>query len=258
MELKFDKYHGAGNDFIIIDGRFGLPDLTQETIASWCKRATGIGADGLIIVHNNADYDFEMKYYNADGREGSMCGNGGRCIAAFANKLGLCAEQTIFLASDGLHHATIHSDTLVSLAMNDASIPEFLGDGWFVNTGSPHLVLLVENIDTIDMMQYGKELRFNNRFAPDGTNVNVIQEKNNVYFIRTYERGVEAETLSCGTGAVAAALSLAAAKHINMGSIELNARGGLLMVSFNKKQNNYTDIVLHGPVHFVYSGQIQL
>jgi diaminopimelate epimerase len=254
MNLKFSKYHGAGNDFILIDAVSQQVNLSELEINTLCNRRFGIGADGLMLVLPSDSYDFKMKYYNADGREGTMCGNGGRCIVAFAQKLGLVKNIAKFIAIDGEHKAECLQDGNVSLGMNNVLKIETFNDGWFVDTGSPHFVQQVNNISSVDINVLGKALRFDSRFEL-GTNVNFFEIKNNQIHIRTFERGVEAETLACGTGAVALAVVLAYT-HTSQFPIEINAKGGVLKVEGLSASGGYLNIVLTGPVQHVFDGEV--
>ena len=208
MLVHFSKYHGTGNDFVMIDGRQLNADfLDQKRIQRLCHRRFGIGADGLIILGKSESHPFAMRYYNADGREGTMCGNGGRCIMAFARRLGIAGNEASFVGIDGIHHARMLDNGLIRLKLKDVEGVNRLGDGYLVDTGSPHFVRFVSDLDQVDMETMGKEIRHQERFGQEGVNVNFVQviDEGNV-LIRTYERGVEAETLACGTGVAAAAL----------------------------------------------------
>lgn len=234
MEIGFSKYHGTGNDFIIIDARRDRLELTPQHIADMCHRRFGIGADGLMLLHSSKQHDFAMQYFNSDGFEGSMCGNGGRCIAAFAARLGISHNIARFEAVDGLHEADVKLDSSIALRMSDTGLPKDLGDAWFINTGSPHFVMFRKDVSNINVEKEGEIYRHDARFAPQGTNVNFVEDKSNYLFVRTFERGVEAETLSCGTGSVATALCFSFANNIDEGSVALQTRGGSLDVSFRK------------------------
>jgi len=257
MKIEFSKYHGAGNDFIIVDSRKNELILSEKNIAFLCHRRFGIGGDGLMTIHKSDVADFDMKYYNSDGKEASMCGNGGRCISLFALKNNIATNKMIFSAIDGLHSAIV-TDNEVNLAMTDVNEIIELKDGYFLNTGSPHFVKIVEDIEKVDVYIEGKALADDKRFAPQRTNVNFIELSKDKIKIATYERGVEDETLACGTGTVAAAI---VANNFNLTSkmpVKLAAKGGNLSVSFTKKQNTFTDIILTGPAEFVFSGIIEL
>jgi len=257
--VNFYKYHGAGNDFIIIDARkIDLSIFTTDRIADLCNRRLGIGADGLMLLNNCDISDFSMKYYNSDGKEGSMCGNGGRCIAYFAYNLGVSNKKGCFSAIDGLHDFEIVNDSEVNLLMSDVNSFYVLSDGYFVNTGSPHFVMFYDDISGIDVNIEGKRIRNDKRFSPLGLNANFVCINNNVLHIRTYERGVENETLACGTGAVAAAISYCLKTEKKLNEYTIIAKGGILNVSFNKEDETYKNIWLRGPVQIVYKGELVL
>jgi diaminopimelate epimerase len=255
----FHKFHGAGNDFILIDNR----QLTFEAdkislVAGMCDRRFGIGADGLMLLQEHPVYDFEMRYFNSDGREASMCGNGGRCIVAFAHKLGIIGTQTKFMAFDGIHEATLISTEDVNLRMSDVNAIEVDGNEFYMNTGSPHFVRFVETLENLDVDKEGKAVRFNDRFRAEGTNVNFVLFEDGKLTVYTYERGVEAETLACGTGITASALSAALLTGLSSGSFPVKAKGGNLSVSFDKSDRGFTNIWLRGPVTYVFEGKIPL
>ncbi|WP_460638534.1 diaminopimelate epimerase [Larkinella harenae] len=254
--MEFFKYQGTGNDFILIDDRNETFPVSQERIAQLCHRRFGIGADGLILLRNHPDYDFRMVYFNADGGEGSMCGNGGRCIVRFAHDLGLFEKETRFLAVDGEHLASVNGGE-VSLKMNDVARIDQQTDYSFLNTGSPHFVKLVEDIESMDVVAEGRPVRYSEQFAPGGTNANFIEAiGNNALFVRTYERGVEDETYSCGTGVTAAAL--VAHQQLGMASpVAIRTLGGNLNVSFETAENGgFNNLYLTGPALRVYRGSI--
>ncbi|MDD4148582.1 MAG: diaminopimelate epimerase [Bacteroidales bacterium] len=257
MILSFEKYHGTGNDFIIIESNKLIFQLTNEQIALLCHRRFGIGADGVMIIKKSKDYDFEMQYFNSDGFEGSMCGNGGRCIAAYANKHGFAKNEMAFSAIDGVHKADIEGD-LVLLGMNDVTEIETFEDGCFLNTGSPHFVSFINNINKLDVYVEGLKIANQERFAPERTNVNFVEFHNNNSKIATFERGVEDETLSCGTGTVATAITLHFYKKTSATTIDLLAKGGKLSVSFDENAGIYQNIKLIGPAKFVFKGEIYL
>ncbi len=271
MTLEFYKFHGAGNDFILADNRqdaftrSGL--MNQQGIAGLCDRHKGIGADGLMLLEPYAEADFKMLYFNSDGLPGTMCGNGGRCMVAFAHQLGIIKESTRFAASDGIHHAQIleseNPEWTIALKMIDTSLPVKISEGYQVNTGSPHLVIFVQDVQAVDVVARGRQLRHSSAFAPEGINVNFVQVLNEgILKIRTYERGVEHETMACGTGAVAAAL--AAREHGIINATNhylLKASGGELQVSFKAADPTSTlirDITLTGPARMVFSGTLNL
>lgn len=259
MIWNFHKYHGAGNDFIVIDNRKLLFTANEEVISKLCHRRFGIGADGLLLLENSADYDFSMRYFNSDGREGSMCGNGGRCIAAFAYKHLKLNEKITFLAVDGIHQAEIlksgNGISQVRLKIADVTQVQH-GEGYYVlDTGSPHYVRFVENADKTDVVAEGKAVRYSPLF-PEGTNVDFVEIKNEKLYVRTYERGVEDETLSCGTGVTASAI--AASFVIPANAYEITTRGGNLNVSFTREKEHFTNVWLEGPAAFVYMGEIEI
>lgn len=265
MHVNFYKYQGAGNDFIMIDNRNGVFSATKEQIEQMCNRHFGIGADGLILVENTSDADFKMVYYNSDGRLSSMCGNGGRCIAAFAIHLGICNHNSLlrFLAVDGDHTAkvmqSIPNGFLIDLEMQPVQGIEQLDDQTVIlDTGSPHYVTLCSDIDSLNLVNIALDIRYNERFAAQGINVNFIQREGANLKVRTYERGVEDETLSCGTGVVAS--YLAAEVLLNGFKPEkILTKGGELQVTAEKKSPEYfTNVHLIGPAVQVFEGKIQL
>lgn len=261
MILHFEKYQGTGNDFIIADNRDqSLSELSTHNIQFLCDRHQGIGADGLMLLQNKEGFDFEMKYYNADGKEGSMCGNGGRCITLFAKKIGINKQQFKFLGSDGPHEAHIRSSNFVALKMKD--VPHILEqDGDFIlNTGSPHFIRFVHDIHGLDVFKEGQSIRYSKEFAEHGINVNFVtpEKDKNSLLIRTYERGVENETLSCGTGATAAALACSPTRS-GFNKATVITRGGTLEIEYNKTENmQFNNIWLCGPAQFVYTGTIEI
>lgn len=262
MKTKFNfyKYQGTGNDFVIIDNRdlkFNRND--HALVAKLCDRRFGIGGDGLMLLQNKQGFDFEMVYYNSDGRESSMCGNGGRCIVEFSRTLGLVKDKAHFIAIDGEHIATAKPG-FISLKMNDVKKVELNADFSFLNTGSPHYVAFVNNIKDYNVFEEGKKIRNNNRFKAEGTNVNFVEKQYNDLFVRTFERGVEGETYSCGTGVTAAAL-VASIKNVATADTycSIKTLGGDLNVKFNKHvDNSFTDIWLEGPATFVFKGDIDV
>jgi len=262
MIISFTKYHGNGNDFIIIDQRKSDWDPLTEEVASLCDRHYGIGADGLILLSAGEGFDFAMKYYNSDGLESSMCGNGGRCITAEAARLGLFTHRARFHAIDGPHEAIIldqHENlTLVRLKMTDSSLNATFDDGLFIDTGSPHFVKFVGNTADVNVFAEGRALRYENRFAPGGTNVDFVQIHPDFLEIRSYERGVEDETLSCGTGATASALAAAILDPGHAACYRVKTRGGELKVSFLQKGTTFREIWLEGPARMVFSGEIRI
>jgi len=258
--MKFYKYTGAGNDFILLDDyNNNIPELSAKQIYSMCDRHFGIGADGIMILKKSKALDFDMEYFNADGSGGTMCGNGGRCLVAFAQKLGLIKNHTKFLASDGIHEAFINQRNIVKLKMINVDEIETVGKDFYCYTGSPHYVIFVDDIETIDVLNEGRKIRYSDKYKDKGTNVNFVKiEENHAISIRTYERGVEDETLACGTGSVAAALTCAKINEFCSGEVSVHTKGGLLKVSFNKTDDYYEDIWLTGPADFVFQGEINL
>ena len=259
MHINFYKYQGTGNDFILIDNRLNSFQADSLPIKKLCDRRFGIGADGLILLQNLTGYDFRMQYFNSDGRESTMCGNGGRCITAFAQKLGIIDSRAKFLAADGPHQATIDGNK-VSLGMQDVSGIEIAEEYFFLNTGSPHVVKFVENIYEFPVIEEAKKIRYNQRFNQKGTNVNFVERKNGNLIVRTYERGVEDETFSCGTGVTAAALVEAIKKQTSENNeIMVVTKGGELSVRYKKNgRDNFQDIYLSGNTEFVFEGSIAI
>ncbi len=258
MNIEFSKYQGTGNDFVIIDNRNGLVELNTETIKQICDRRFGVGADGLMLLNTKKGYDFEMKYYNADGKEGTMCGNGGRCLTQFAYDCGIKKEQYLFLAIDGEHDA-LFADGWVNLKMKDVIEIKEYASGYILNTGSPHYVKPVADVMAEDVVTKGRELRYSHQFLPDGVNVNFVENnEDGKIIVRTYERGVEDETLSCGTGVTASAI-IFSREGVGFNRIEVTTLGGELAVEFNKNEaGNFDDIWLCGPAIFVFQGNITL
>jgi diaminopimelate epimerase len=259
MLIHFYKYQGTGNDFILLDGRETMPELTEAQIAKMCDRRFGIGADGLMILRNYPGYDFEMKYYNADGREGSMCGNGGRCIVRFAYHLGIHRDIYHFLAADGEHDAETDVEGNIRLKMNDVGKVKVAGADYILDTGSPHYVKYVNDIRQYKVTDEGKFIRNSPSFIKDGINVNFVETLNDhTIFVRTYERGVEAETWSCGTGVTAAAL-VSAHNETGFNQVDVQTLGGKLSVEYDRiNESEYRNIWLCGPAVFVFRGEIEL
>lgn len=254
MPLEFYKYQGTGNDFILIDNRREFfPKNNTKLVAQMCGRKFGIGADGLILLEGHSDMDFRMVYYNSDGNLSSMCGNGGRCITHFASYLGIIGSDTTFEAVDGMHEASI-SEGVVSLKMNDVRAVEIHPGHLFVDTGSPHHVTRVDQLQEYDVFNAGRAIR-TERYGKDGANVNFVSKISPSEFgVRTYERGVEDETLSCGTGVTAVALAMYESGEADSEEITLRTLGGELKVRFKKTGNGYTDIYLIGPAVQVFKG----
>lgn len=261
MEIDFYKYQGAGNDFVIIDDRTVNFDRSNNKLVEFlCDRRFGIGADGLMLLRNKEGFDFEMVYYNSDGYESSMCGNGGRCIVAFANKLGIVGDHCSFIAIDGRHEADMLSENgkqWVSLKMIPVSEVENGEKHCYLDTGSPHYVELANDLSNFDLVNEAKKIRYNDRFKAVGTNVNFVELLDDVLNIRTYERGVEDETLACGTGVTAAVLTMAKKGLITTNSLKVKAKGGDLRVEFEKTtEGGFDNIWLQGPAEFVFKGSI--
>jgi len=258
VQIQFYKYQGTGNDFVMIDNRNNVIDKTNlKCVQQICDRRFGIGADGLILIENLDGLDFNMIYFNADGSQ-SFCGNGSRCAVAFAKYLGIIEKQAIFLSTDGEHEAWINNEGEVSLKMHDVENVEKGTDYYYINTGSPHYITEVNDVESVDVKDRGAAIRYNERFKGVGTNVNFVKYGENTLDIRTYERGVEGETLSCGTGVTAAALSVADNQNIDAGVIHVNAVGGKLKVGFKRSESQFTDIWLIGPATYVYKGEVEV
>ncbi|MCJ8167536.1 diaminopimelate epimerase [Pontibacter sp. E15-1] len=257
MAITFYKYQGTGNDFVMVDNRkHTFPTEDETLVKQLCDRRTGVGADGLILLQDHPDYDFEMLYYNADGRLGSMCGNGARCTVRFARQLGVIEDVACFLAADGEHQASVERD-LIQLKMNDVRQVEQIGQDYFLNTGSPHYVRFVDDVQHLNVYEEGRAVRYNDRFAAEGTNVNFVERiSEDEIFVRTYERGVEDETLSCGTGVTACAL---VAGLLGLHSpVKVKTLGGELEVSFEQNGDGFKYIFLNGPAKLVFSGSVAL
>jgi diaminopimelate epimerase len=260
MQLEFYKYQGTGNDFVMIDNRSKtFPKENTELVAHLCNRRFGIGADGLILLETDTETDFRMVYYNSDGNLSSMCGNGGRCLVAFAKKLNLIQKETTFVATDGLHYATVADDGIVSLQMIDVASIKNTSEYSYLNTGSPHHVQLVDNLEQYNVKENGAAIRYGNLYGKEGSNINFVKKINeNTFSLRTYERGVEDETLACGTGATAVAIAMNAIGQTDLNVINLNVEGGKLTVSFEKGNGKYTNVFLKGPAEFVFKGTIAI
>lgn len=256
--ISFYKYQGTGNDFLMIDGRADNIQLSNQQIRQLCDRRFGVGADGIIILKNHPTLDFEMDYYNADGTQ-SMCGNGGRCTVQFAKQIGIQKKTYRFLAIDGQHTATIEDNGWVHLKMSDVHDYEVSSGDFIINTGSPHYIKFLEDVADVDVMEEGRRIRNNSRFLEKGINVNFVQTLDDTsIFVRTYERGVEAETFSCGTGVTAASL-LSAHNDRGFNRIEVSTNGGKLAVEFDKEgDNDFENIWLCGPATFVFKGELNI
>lgn len=254
--LRFSKYHGAGNDFVMINAIKSPVELSDEEVKDICDRRTGVGADGLIMILPSEKYDFRMKYYNCDGHESTFCGNGGRCIAAFAVEEGLTPQHLEYEAIDGIHKAIVtkNSDNeyMVSVTMRDIESYDLNEKRLIINTGSPHYVTRVENLKNFDVRKHGAEIRNDKNISTDGVNVDFMEIIDNQYHIRTFERGVEDETLACGTGVTASAI--AAALWYGGNDIDIRTTLATLNVKFEKDKDSIKNIVLSGPATHVFDG----
>ena len=264
MRTTFAKYEGAGNDFILIDNREGIFTPDAETIARLCDRHFGIGADGLMTLSRSAEMDCSMRYYNADGSEGEMCGNGARCFSLFAEHLGIGGETKYFDAADGLHTARIRRTRGLAgqIEVGMIAVREIRsGAGWwFLNTGVPHYVEFTEALNAVDVCGRGREIRCDTARFPQGTNVNFVQvEADGRIRVRTYERGVENETLACGTGATAAAIVTNFVFQPATEHFDITVPGGRLSVRFSREPDtpHYTNIRLAGPARRVFAGEFE-
>ena len=263
MQICFSKYQGTGNDFILIDNRDrSFPSENISLVEKMCDRRFGIGCDGLMLLENEEGFDFKMRYFNSDGREGSMCGNGGRCIVAFAWKLGIIKDKVHFIAVDGEHFADVSHDDkqlIVKLQMQDVLEIENGDDFYFLNTGSPHYTKFIERHANFDTVTNGKAIRYNDRFKDEGTNVNFISGAGNHIQVSTYERGVEDETYSCGTGVVASCISAKLQFKPKDNHFYVKTKGGNLEVGFDHKgDQQFENIWLKGPATFVFDGKLDI
>lgn len=254
-ELRFYKYQGTGNDFVMIDNRNKVFDARQsDLITRLCHRKYGVGADGLILINTYSGYDFEMVYFNADATP-AMCGNGSRCAVHLAHRLGIIGEQTTFMAEDGAHDAFIRKGQ-IHIGMADVNEVQVLDDGYFLNTGTRHFVRIVQNLAEFDVVGEGKKIRYDERFTPLGTNANFTEIINGIVHMRIYEKGVEDETLSSGTGVTAVALALAKARNLKS-PVTVNTRGGQLAVSFDRRdEDTFTNVYMIGPAEMVFEGTV--
>lgn len=252
--MEFYKYQATGNDFVMVDNRSGSFNEEAKNVALMCHRRFGVGADGLILVENVEGYDFRMKYFNADGHEGSMCGNGARSVVRFAADLGIIRDKAFFLAVDGEHYGSIAGD-IVSIRMKDVEGVTQEKEGYFLDTGSPHLVIFMDEIDNLDVFQTGRDIRYSDFWQKrGGVNVNFVKVSDSKTLkVRTYERGVEDETYSCGTGATASAIVAHLYKK-TLPDVQIETKGGVLNVSLNEAKEKINDIILSGPAQKVFSG----
>ena len=257
MQQTFYKYQGTGNDFVMIDNRQHVFDKNNtERVKFLCDRRFGIGADGLILLEDHPEYDFKMVYFNADGNESSMCGNGGRCLVAFAKQLGVISNKAVFEATDGVHHASIDGE-IVKLQMLDVDTIEKHENHVFLNTGSPHHVQFEIQIEDFDIKSKGATIRYGEPYNTAGSNVNFVKKQSDTTFrVRTYERGVEGETLSCGTGVTAVAIAMHYIGETQEKHVILNVEGGELEVCFDFENDTYNNVWLIGSATFVYKGSI--
>ena len=255
MKIKFEKYESGGNDFVLIDNRNKLYDLNSDKIKKICTRNFGVGSDGLIILKNSKIADFKMIYYNSDGQSSSLCGNGTRCLFSFTLSLGIIEKIAKIETSEGIYIATISSRNLVSLKMRNIDDVFLFDNKAYLNSGSPHHIEMIEDLNKISVKKLGSSIRFSSRYSPNGTNVNFFKKINDKKFeIRTYERGVEDETLSCGTGATAVAIAVHAMGLTTQSEITIQTRGGELIISFEVSETGYKNICLEGPTRFVFKG----
>lgn len=258
MKIKFYKYQGAGNDFVMIDNRTKDFPIDKNIIEKICNRNFGVGGDGLILLENDQASNFRMVYFNSDGNESTMCGNGGRCIVRFAHDLQVTDENMTFNAIDGLHHAVVDGDT-IRLQMIDVKEVEDHDRYLFMNTGSPHHVQFTKNVKDVDVYNLGKKIRNGSPYYEEGSNVNFVEIlPNQSLKIRTYERGVENETLACGTGITAAAIASYIRGFVKNNNIYVEALGGKLSVNFEEKNNTFENVWLNGPAVRVFEGEIEI
>ncbi len=259
MKIRFFKYQATGNDFILVDNRPGSLKLSSEQIQQLCDRKFGVGADGLMLIEKDGSSDFNLVYYNSDGSQ-SLCGNGSRAAVMFASFLGLVNGRTRFQAFDGPHDAEIQNDETVRLRMNDVREVKKVGNDFFVHTGSPHYIRVIENAEDFPVVETGRSIRYSADFQPGGTNVNFVELRDaNTVFVRTYERGVENETLSCGTGVTAAALAASSFGYTS--PVKIRTLGGELSVAFETVSGQggaFTNIFLIGPAKMVFQGELEL
>jgi diaminopimelate epimerase len=259
MKILFNKYEGTGNDFIIISGdafQGSTPD--PLIIKKLCDRRFGIGADGLMLVGDCSGYDFRMSYFNSDGSPGAMCGNGGRCASHFAMRHLTGFRDLTFMADDGTHKAKHVEGDIIELSIRDVKMIREAPDGILVNTGVPHLVVFADEIENTDIVAFARPLRYSPRYAPEGVNVNLVAVTGDCLTVRTYERGVEDETLSCGTGVTASAIAAAATGRIVTDEIRVKVRGGTLSVRYTLTGTGATEVTLTGPATFVFSGETEI
>ena len=259
MKINFSKYNGAGNDFILIDDSENLINNNKLLINYLCDRHFGIGADGLIILKESNNCDFEILHYNSNGDSGSLCGNGSRCAVLFAYDKGIITRKTIFHAFDGIHNAEILENGLIKMEMKVNSDIVINSYGTWLDTGSPHLVIEKNNTDKLDVSNEGRAIRYNDFYEKEGVNVNFIEKISDDQFkIRTYERGVENETPACGTGSTASAICMNFLGRTKSSNITMKCKGGDLNVQFNSSERGYKEISITGPAKLVYEGTIKV
>lgn len=259
MQINFYKYQGTGNDFVVIDNRTNtFPKNDTKLIEFLCDRRFGIGGDGLMLLENHEKYDFTMVYYNSDGSTSTMCGNGGRCLVAFAKQLGVIENEAHFEASDGYHFAKFENG-LIALQMIDVEEVKYFNSHEYVYTGSPHHVQFVDDLPHFDVKNEGARLRYSDLYDASGCNINFVEQiEADTFSVRTYERGVEDETLSCGTGATAVGIAMHAIQKTNSNRININVLGGKLTISFEVENNSYKKVFLTGPAEMVFSGSLEV
>ena len=261
MIIPFSKYQGAGNDFIIVDNRILQWSPKQEEILRLCDRHFGIGSDGLMLLTEKPGFDFYMTYYNSDGRESTMCGNGGRCMTLFARSLGLVGSDARFSAIDGQHVSVIlnqESPVHIRLRMKEVEVDEIHPDHVFLDTGSPHYVIFSKDVARMEIVPEARKIRFGDRFRENGTNIDFVEVFPDHLYVRSYERGVENETLSCGTGVTASVLAVALTSGFHPTFMDVETPGGALRVSFKQDGKFFTDVWLEGPVEFVFRGVVEV
>lgn len=257
MTFTFYKYQGTGNDFILIDNRNKNFKNDTKLVQKLCDRRFGIGADGLILLENSSDPedDFKMVYFNADGNESTMCGNGGRCLVRFAEFLGIIKNKATFIAIDGKHEASVQSDS-ISLQMQNVAEIKQVDEAYFLDTGSPHHIVFVADLENMDVKKEGAEIRNNAHYKKEGVNVNFVEPAKGVLHVRTFERGVEGETLSCGTGVTAVAIASHYSNRVQTENVAVKTPGGNLSIQFTENNGSYTNIWLSGPAQQVFEGKI--
>ncbi len=260
MKLSFYKYQATGNDFVLIDNRSGkMPAQAPTLYKKLCDRRFGIGGDGVLLLEQNPSYDFYMRYFNADGQLSSMCGNGGRCIVHWAYHHQVISQDTEFEAYDGVHRAQMEENDIIALEMQPVEDWELTGEACVMDTGSPHYITFVKDVSQLDVNEKGRQIRESDPYKSEGINVNFVQYREDDLYVRTYERGVEEETYSCGTGVVASALSAVIYGNVPLDSpITIQTRGGRLKVYYEKQNQSFKNIWLVGPAVNVYKGEIAL